>query len=133
MAVSGHSHITVMVNPEGRDKVKEALRRGIKMVGMQAESYAKDLCPVKTGNLRNSISHAIRDEGGTVELGVGSNVEYAPYVELGHYQQPGRYVPAIGKRLVADYVPAKPFLRPAIENHAAEYNEILIGELNRAE
>ena len=48
------------------------------------------------------------------------------------YQQPGRYVPAIGKRLVASYVAAKPFLRPAIEDHTTEYTEILIGELNRA-
>lgn len=138
MAESGHSHITVAVDKEGMAKIREALRRGLKMVGMQAESHAKELCPVKTGNLINSISYAVGGEGsapadpeGQITLYVGSNVEYAPYVELGHYQQPGRYVPAIGKRLVADYVPAKPFLRPAIENYTEEYNRILIGELNR--
>jgi len=142
----GRSHILVMVNRENKAKIMEALRRGMKMVGMTAESHAKELCPVKTGNLRNSIAFALggespdsgeysgsapADPDGTITLYVGSNVEYAPYVELGHYQQPGRYVPAIGKRLVADYVPAKPFLRPAIENYTEEYNRILIGELNR--
>ena len=146
MTTSGHSQVTVSVDKNGMTKIREALKRGLKMVGMQAESYAKDLCPVKTGNLRNSITYAIggetssngevtapEDAEGQMTLYVGSNVEYAPYVELGHYQQPGRYVPAIGKRLVASYVAAKPFLRPAIENHAEEYNRILIGELNRTE
>ena len=138
--------MTVMVNPAAKAAIMAALRTGLRMVGMQAESYAKDLCPVKTGNLRNSITYAIggeaastgegaapADPDGTITLYVGSNVEYAPYVELGHYQQPGRYVPAIGKRLVASYVAARPFLRPAIENHTTEYNEILIGALNQAD
>ena len=31
-------------------------------------------------------------------------VEYAPFVEYGHRQEPGRYVPAIGKRLKASWV-----------------------------
>jgi hypothetical protein len=56
---------------------------------------------------------------------IGSNVAYAPFLELGHMQEPGRYVPAIGKRLKRDWVPPKPFLRPAIENHIDEYKEVL--------
>lgn len=31
-------------------------------------------------------------------------VEYAPYVEYGHRQTPGRYVPAIGKKLKKSWV-----------------------------
>ena len=108
MTTSGHSQVTVSVDKNGMTKIREALKRGLKMVGMQAESYAKDLCPVKTGNLRNSISHAIRDEGGTVELGVGSNVEYAPYVELGTVK-----------------MSARPYLRPAAENHTPEYKAVV--------
>ena len=34
-------------------------------------------------------------------------VEYAPYVEFGHRQDPGRFVPAIGKRLKKDWVEGK--------------------------
>jgi len=34
-------------------------------------------------------------------------VEYASYVEHGHRQQPRRYVPAIGKRLVRSWVEGK--------------------------
>lgn len=33
--------------------------------------------------------------------------EYAEYVEFGHRQTPGRYVPAIGKRLKKAWVPGK--------------------------
>jgi len=69
---------------------------------------------VQTGRLRASI---------TIELGpspvtwarVGTNVSYAPFVEFGHSQQIGRFVPAIGKRLVSDHAPAYPFMEPALE------------------
>ncbi len=37
-------------------------------------------------------------------------VEYASYVEFGHRQTPGRYVPAIGKRLKESWVDGKYFL-----------------------
>lgn len=103
-----------------------AIRRGLEICGGKAESYAKKLCPVKTGNLRNSITHAQMDERTEA---VGTNVKYAPYVELGHHQEPGRYVPAIKKKLKASFVPPKPFLRPAAENHADEYRAILQREL----
>lgn len=154
-SVSG-SHIEVSVAPGMKEKIQAALKKGLKMVGMQVESYAKMACPADTGLLRNSITYAISGEApatasykadkgdgsGTYEgtapenangvtLYVGTNVHYAPHVELGHYQQPGRYVPAIGKRLKASYVSAKPFLRPAMEGHSEEYNQILIGELNK--
>lgn len=34
-------------------------------------------------------------------------VEYASYVEYGHRQQPGRYVPALGKKLKQGWVPGQ--------------------------
>lgn len=37
-------------------------------------------------------------------------VKYASYVEFGHRQEPGRYVPAIGKRLKAGWVNGQYFL-----------------------
>ena len=110
---------------------------------------------VDTGLLRNSIAHAVAgeqpstrtykadkpDENGVVQTGtytghtpkrkgeykvyIGSNVYYAPYVELGHHQIPGRFVPQIGKRLKASWVQPKPFIKPAIINHTEEYKQIL--------
>lgn len=110
-------------------KTDLAFRVAAEVIGGTIESYAKNLCPVDTGNLRNSITHST-ENGNTVV--VGSAVEYAPYVELGHRQEPGRYVPAIGRRLVADHVAPRPYLRPALENHMDEYKKILLDELNRA-
>lgn len=40
-------------------------------------------------------------------------------------------MPAIKKRLVRDWVPGKPFIRPAAEGHAEEYKEIWLRELNK--
>ena len=56
-----------------KDLILEAL-------GIQVEAYAKMLTPVgDTGRLRNSITHAVKGD----EVYIGTNVSYAPYVELG--------------------------------------------------
>jgi len=98
------------------DATQEAMNRALEIIGGKAESYAKKLCPVDTGNLRNSITHQQKDDKTEV---IGTNVEYAPYVELGHH------TPGGGK------VAAKPFLKPAAENHAEEYKAILQSELSK--
>lgn len=85
---------------------EEQLARAAEIIGGMAESHAKEACPVDTGNLRNSITHATEDSGHTVVI--GSNVEYAPYVELGTVKMSPR-----------------PYLRPAIENHIQEYQGVL--------
>ena len=91
--------------------VSDAKKRALEIMGGKAESYAKQLCPVKTGNLRNSITHQQLDEDTEI---VGTNVEYAPYQELG-----------------TSRMAAHPFLRPAAENHAEEYKEIWLNELRK--
>lgn len=60
------------------DGINDAVLRALEQIGMAAEGYAKDLCPVDTGNLRNSITHTVDEGGGAVYI--GSNVDYAPYV-----------------------------------------------------
>ena len=67
--------------------IKEALLRGLEKCGLVAEGYAKKLCPVDTGNLRNSITHQVDSEGHSVY--VGTNSDYGAYVELGT----GKYYP----------------------------------------
>jgi len=42
--------------------------------------------------------------GGGYKIEINNPVEYAPYVEFGHMQQPGRFVPALGKRLKKGWV-----------------------------
>lgn len=58
--------------------IKAALLRGLEKIGLVAEGYAKKLCPVDTGNLRNSITHVV-DEGGDAVY-IGTNSEYGAYV-----------------------------------------------------
>lgn len=105
MSVTFISHAKDVLN--GMEKAKAT---ALEIIGGKAESYAKELCPVDTGRLRNSITHQQFDENTEV---IGSNVEYAPFVELPHHTSAGTLVPG------------KPFLRPAAENHADEYKRIL--------
>lgn len=90
------------------DEMKKTMERALEKIGMVGEAYAKEECPVDTGTLRDSISHAIDDNTAII----GTNVEYAPYVELG-----------------TSKMDAQPYLRPAVENHIKEYKEIAKGEL----
>lgn len=58
--------------------IEAAILRGLEKCGLVAEGYAKKLCPVDTGNLRNSITHVV-DEGGDAVY-IGTNSEYGAYV-----------------------------------------------------
>ena len=60
---------------------EKAMRNGLTAVGMTAEGHAKKEAPVDTGRLRNSIANEVVDSEKAVYI--GTNVEYAPYVELG--------------------------------------------------
>lgn len=105
----------------------EAIYNALDIIGHKAADYAAGLAPSDTGNLRNSMTSEVSQQEKAVYI--GTDVEYAPFVEFGHHQQPGRYVPAIEKRLVREFVPGKPFLKPAIQNHIDEYKNILETEL----
>ena len=107
-------------------QLKQAKNRSLEIIGGTAEGHAKtnirDNGSVITSRLINSITHQKVNED---TMAIGTDVEYGPYVELGHNQKPGRYVPAIGKRLVASHVAAKPFLKPALDSHKDEYVRIV--------
>lgn len=68
-------------SPEFRAAMQEAALRALEKCGLEAEKYAKSLCPVDTGNLRNSISHRVNSEEPAAY--VGTNSEYGAFVELG--------------------------------------------------
>lgn len=61
---------------------KSELQGVIDKAAAVCEAEAKQDCPVDTGNLRGSI-HTTK---GDLEDTVGTNVEYAPYVEYGTYK-----------------------------------------------
>lgn len=53
----------------------EQIEAALTAIGLTAESYAKKDCPVDTGRLRNSISHAV--DMSDKSAYIGTNVEYA--------------------------------------------------------
>ena len=80
--------------------------------GLIAERYAKEETPVDTGRLRNSISHASDLQEGSMQ--VGTNVEYAEYVETND-----RAKHNTGRAH---------FLRDSISTHMDEYKQIMDAE-----
>ena len=50
------------------------------------------------------------------EIEIINNVIYASYVEYGHRQTPGRYVPAIGKKLKSGWVEGKFMLTLSVKD-----------------
>lgn len=55
------------------DELNNRMERALEAIGAQVENYAKMLCPVDTGNLRNSITHTSDSESAYI----GTNVEYS--------------------------------------------------------
>ena len=116
------------------NEFRDAVLRALERCGEQAEGYAKDLAPVDTGNLRNSISHTVDEDEPAVYI--GSNTSYAPYVELGtgKYTDGGRPTPWVYQGDNGNWHwtagnPAQPFLAPAVKGHAQTYRNIIESEL----
>lgn len=77
--------------------------------------------PVKDGHLRRSITHrGVEKRYKIYKVKIGSSLPYAQAVEEGHFQEVGRYVPAIGKRLVKSFVPGKHMIGDSIEIYQGE-------------
>ena len=60
------------------EAMHDAVVRALERCGEQAEGYAKDLTPVDTGNLRNSITHQVDDGESTVYIGTDIQKEDGP-------------------------------------------------------
>ncbi len=50
---------------------------------IRVQTQSKRLCPVDTGLLRASVTHELGKDGDDLVARIGTNVHYAPYVELG--------------------------------------------------
>ena len=91
-------------------QVKAFIRTVAKEVAARYLRKAVKKTPVDEGNLRRSWDVEVNDRNGGCEIILTNSAEYASYVEYGHRQTPGRYVPAIGKRLKKSWVEGKLFL-----------------------
>jgi phage gpG-like protein len=92
--------------------LEKAKKRGLEAIGLVAEGHAKKYeTAVDTGRLRNSISHATDDNAAYI----GTNVEYAPYIELGARGKDGLH-----------------FLQKAATQHTAEYKRLMEDSMKNA-
>lgn len=64
-------------------KITPAVRKSVEEACGMIETRAKDLCPVDTGALRDSISTTVEELGKTIRGSVAPTMPYASYVEFG--------------------------------------------------
>lgn len=123
--------VTITSNADAfKDELRNVIPKILESWGVAAEGYAKLSCPTETGRLKNSITHERDDEKGQVQI--GTNVEYAPYVEYGTgkfakeggRQTPWRYRDLKGNWHTTSGTRPQPFLTPAILDNISEYQDI---------
>lgn len=90
------------------DRTPELMENVVKEVAIRVDAEAKKKAPVDTGNLRASITMEV--DG--LEATVGTNVEYAPFIEFGTSRQQ-----------------AQPFMTPAKQKVENQVDKILITEV----
>lgn len=85
--------------------ISDAEETALEAIGLFVEGEAKLRTPVDTGNLRSSLDHKVDESQKAVHI--GTNVEYASYVEKGtRYQE------------------AQPYLTPAVEENIDKIKKI---------
>jgi HK97 gp10 family phage protein len=96
-----------------------ALTAGLVEIGATAQGYAKDLTPVRTGTLRDSIGVEVKKDEKAVYIGTMEGrfpgKPYGQYVELGARGRPGVHM-----------------LQRAASEHADEYKKIMQDEMKNA-
>ncbi len=90
--------------------IEEAINKALEASALLVEGTAKNLAPVDTGYLRNSITHEVEGK----EARVGATAEYAGFVELGTSKQA-----------------AQPFLNPALEQNKRNIKRIFEDAIKR--
>lgn len=63
-------------------QLEQRLEQKMKEACVLVQDSAKQRCPVDTGRLQGSLTYQVQKDGNEVEGLVGTNVEYAPYVEV---------------------------------------------------
>lgn len=96
--------------PQVLAALKSAIKKSLQECGNLVENEAALRCPVDTGRLRNSLTHKL---SGDNKVEIGSDVEYAGYVELGTSKNPR----------------PKKYLRPALEDCISDVGKIFNSNL----
>jgi len=95
-------------------QVEENIKKALEESSVNIEGKARQKAPVLTGNLKRAITHKMVDDGFTGEIGT-YDVEYAPHVEYG-----------------TSKTPARPYLRPSLEEELPNLKTLLERAINEA-
>ena len=117
--MAGNSIIFTDNLDEVLDAVDSAITAGLVEIGATAQDYAKDLTPVRTGTLRDSIGVEVKKDEkaayiGTME-GRFPDKPYGKCVELGARGRPGVHM-----------------LQRAASEHGSEYKQIMEDAMKHA-
>lgn len=116
--------------------VQQGLYKGVGKTMTVIEGDAKDLCPVDKGELRNSIHSGTVIKGDSIEGTVGTNKEYAAYVEMGTGQRGAESssppkAPVDGYREDWTGMEAQPYLYPSLMQNKDTANKLCTEELQK--
>ena len=119
------SEVIVKLDNISSNVLPDAIRRALEQSCLIVEGDAKTKCPVDSGQLRQSINHKVEDNAGWVS----TNVEYAPYVEIGtgiySSEGGGRQTPWVYKDAKGEWhrtsgSKPQPFMKPALEQNTSK-------------
>lgn len=118
----------------------EDVNQAMEQACILVENEAKIKCPVDNGLLRNSITHYIKDNPNELVGVVGTNVEYAPYVEFGTgiYSSLGngrqdrwKYKDAKGEWHSTIGQHPQPYLQPALEENRRKIEKMFKEQIKK--
>lgn len=99
------------------------IEKGMQVLAQRGVDIAKKNTPVgSTGNLRRNWKVK---EAKALRAVLFNPVKYAEYVEYGHRQQVGRYVPTLGKRLKVPWVKGQFYAKRSGEIIAKNADKIM--------
>lgn len=88
--------------------IKGDVEDAVRQAAQNVESTARGFVPVRTGELRDSISSEVRNDGGFVVGEVGPTARHGRFVEWGTYKDA-----------------PQAFMGPALDRHSHELDERL--------
>jgi len=139
MRIGNVAKIQMKVNDHTPELIKhkdELVQIALEIIGTKCADYAamnleRNPRRVDTGRLKNSLTHEVVPDEAMVEI--GTNVEYAVYVEYGTGKYAsnggGRSTPWLfqdskGEFHITSGMKPNHFLRDALQDHKKEYKEI---------
>ena len=110
---------------KGQVKLKRITNGGTLRRGWTAKTYQEAKGGTSLDVTSAAESLRVARKGRFYEITITNVVPYASFVELGHRQEPGRFVPVLGKRLKNGWVEGQFMMKISAEELAREAPDIL--------